>query len=163
MRFLLIGCVAMCSLAFSPSRSHAQFGGGGDGRRLEKVLDNFADRLEKIVDDAAAKADFLIEKNGRILQALVRDARIQFEDLLDRKINDLKLEHRNFLATLNTLIDDFKDTPRRILELEDFLVLDLERLVKMMPGQGALFGAKMEKLSFRRLDGYSLIHQKDGV
>jgi polyhydroxyalkanoate synthesis regulator phasin len=161
MRFLMIGCVAMLCLAFTPSRSHAQFGGSSD--RLDKVLNNFADRLQKIVDDAAAKGDFLIEKNGRILQALVRDARIQFEELLDKKIKDLKEEHQKFLATLDSFITEVKEMPRRLMELEDFLFLDMERFAQMIPGSRALFGAKAEKMSFRRLDGYSLVYQKDGV
>ncbi len=162
MRLLTICSIAVLTLALSAGKSQAQFEVIG-GLVVGKALDDFANRLDQIVGDATKNGEYVVEKNGRILQGVVRDARIQLEEVLDKKVNDLKGEHRNFLATLNTLVDEIKDSHARILELQDFLALDLENIVGQMPGQKTLFGSKSEKLSFRRLDGYSQVFQKEGV
>lgn len=162
MRLATVGCVAMLTLALAASKSQAQFEVIG-ALVVGKALDDFADRLDRAVAQATANGDYLIEKNGRVLQAVVRDTGIQLEQVLDKKVNDLKVEYRNFLGTLNTLIEELKESPRRILELQDFLALDLENIVRQMPGRIALFGVTSNKLSFRRLHGYSQVYQKDGV
>jgi hypothetical protein len=164
MRYILANALAMVLAGVTPCNAHAQIEGPLTALILGKALDNFADRLEGIVGQATKSGDFLVEKNARLLHGVVADARIQLEEVLDKTVGELKLEHRNFLATLNTAVEEIAvKGPIRLLELQDFLALDLENIVRQMPGRISLFGKTSEKLSFRRLDGYSQVYQKDGV
>ena len=164
MRFIATFSLVAILASVTPCKAHAQLDGLLGGIGVGVALDNFADRLEGIVGQATKSGDFLLEKNARLLHGVVDNARIALEEVLDKKVGELKLENRNFLATLNTLVDEMAvKGPVRVLELQDFLILDLENLVKQMPGQKSMFGAASDKLSFRRMDGYSQIYQKDGI
>lgn len=143
------------ALAFAPTPALAQV----DDVVIGNKLNEFNDRLDRVVDDAARAGDYLVEKNARMVHLLVDNLSAELDAQRNDTLDRLSAENQRVLATADRLVQEVSNASGRLLDLEDFLALDLAEILGQLPI--ALGRTKLHSL--RRIDGYSQIHQDEGV
>lgn len=124
-----------------------------------KTLEKMTDRLDDIADRAERTGDYLVEKNARMLHILTQNIGSQLDGQKDEALDRLSIEHQKLLASAGRLVDEVGTLSGRMLELEDFLAIDLSDALNLLPANLA----KSRVAALRRIDGYSQVFQEDGV
>ena len=128
--------------------------------KLADALKHCTERLDDMIDKAAMDGDFLVEKNARMLKMSVQDLKYIMADQLDRTKDQVSEDCRLVVSRLGELIEQVKRSKGGLLKLEDFLALDLDRIVvRLVPH----FTTPRPAWLIRRIDGYSQVYQEDGV
>ena len=157
-RLVALGMLGTLGCAIVPPlpRAHAQ--AVADvvvGDKLQTLTDD----LDRIVDQAARAGDHLVEKNGRMLMILTDNLKFHLDDQKTQALDRLSAEAQKALATVDRLVEETRAAQGRMLNLEDYLALDLADTLSFLP----LNLSKGKAASLRRIDGYSQIYQPEGV
>lgn len=120
---------------------------------LSNRLKDTTDKLTASIDRATINSDYLLEKNLMRLE-LVGHAlagRLEKETGTNREFVSVELEEA--MTKFSELVDQAQGG---ILELEDFFVLDIQRILNQIP-------FKKDEYLIRRVDGYSVENRINGA
>jgi hypothetical protein len=148
-------CLLVLAFVISPP-ANAQGGIIANHEPLGAILGRLEASVDARIDHAANRAEYLEEKTLRQLALLIDNLHEILRDQQETLWGNLAPNLQNSLRQIESVLDRADQLAGKVLELEDFMVLDLQMLINEMPW-------KAERFLLRRIDGYSQFFQPTGT
>lgn len=133
---------------------------GCHGKPKPPTLGNYLDKIGSMIDEKMAKASldgqYLIEKSAREARMLLDNLDIIMADQRNKTIDRLSDENQKALAALDKVVDELTGMQDKILDLEDFVFLDIQNLMNRVPFTSDVY-------LMRQIKGYSQAFKPEGV
>jgi len=119
---------------------------------IANQIDKSTDKLTASIDRAIINSDYLLEKNLRSLDLIAQSLVNQVQEELGVNREFASRELVSLANKFSSLIDQAEGG---LLEIEDFLVLDIQNFINQIP-------FKDDEIIIRRFIGYSQKYQSAG-
>lgn len=119
-------------------------------------LDSLHNRVESVLGRATANGDYLLEKTTRGADLALKNAANILAEQRDTTLDRLSVQELQLLTTIESLVGQLDRLESDVLDLEDFIYLDIQNIISQIPFFERRF-------LLRRIDGFSLVHRESGV
>lgn len=119
---------------------------------LGNKINNTVDKITWGLDRSIANGDYRLEKNLRTLQIITQSIQSDFNKEMSKNRNFVSEEMTKTIDKIDLLIDQSKGG---ILDVEDFLVLDIQNVINQLPFKKDLY-------LIRKIDGYGTGFKESG-
>lgn len=133
-----IGCIGMALLAaifiFAAPKARAEVLPGFKSMTPGALIGQITDNANRLLGNASNDGNALVAKTANELNVLAENVRVQFADMLGKKISDLKDIEIQALQPVYDFLVQVKDIQNTAYDLENIMAIDLERIVSQFPG-----------------------------
>jgi hypothetical protein len=126
------------------------------GMQVKEALGRFGLDLKGAVDNAGAQGNYVVENAANKGNLLLQNAYYLLDKQLDKRVSQLSQEKIELVRALYNISDQVNRSMEGVLELEDFVVLDIENIINQIP-------LKNDVYYVRRIQGYAISHQNNGI
>lgn len=126
------------------------------GLAASKVIADAESAIGSSVDRAVAGGDYLVEKAGRTADALLQTTDYVIGKNIDTTFEKLNRSQQALLIELHGMSTQLNKLEGGILQLEDFIALDLQSALNQIP-------FKSDVYLMRSIEGFALNHKPTGT
>lgn len=128
------------------------------GIAVGKIIKDIDGRITGQIGYATSNGEYLVEKSGRQLQALLLGMDQILGKNLDKTFDQLNKSEQDLLKSLDKMVSSLEHTKSEILDAEHFLAMDIANIAASLPGVPNGY-----QFPLREVKGYSLNYQSSGI